>query len=171
MAQFSEAPFGRPHLPRRRRSRQSHMLATRDRLAKNRPDRPHNDTWSIGAAPQSQTSLALPVDQYREVRQTTILTKSRRRCCVCFFLDYDGDVKNGQIAHVDGNRDNNREDNLAYLCLDHHEALDQKASQVKGLTANEVKHHRHWLYGPSARPGGDGPLSAPAPPPFPPRRR
>jgi hypothetical protein len=78
--------------------------------------------------------------------ETAILTKSRRRCAICFSLKRDLSTKNGQIAHLDGNRDNNAEDNLAFLCFDHHEEYDTKRSQSKGLTEQEVKVYREQLY-------------------------
>lgn len=76
---------------------------------------------------------------------TDVLVSSRRRCCICFGLDRDTHLKNGQIAHLDGNRDNNREGNLAFLCLDHHDDYDSRTSQRKGLTIEEVKRYRDEL--------------------------
>src|SRR5262249_33160957 len=43
------------------------------------------------------------------------------------------------------NPSNNDLDNLAFLCLDHHDAYDQKTSQSKGLTVAEVKRYRSLL--------------------------
>jgi len=54
--------------------------------------------------------------------------------------------KRGQIAHLDHNRENNRPDNLAYFCLDHHDQYDSRTSQSKGLTEGEAKHYRQELY-------------------------
>ena len=50
-----------------------------------------------------------------------MLLKSRRRCCICFGLNRDLRLKPGQIAHLNQRNDDNREDNLAYLCLEHHD--------------------------------------------------
>ena len=55
-------------------------------------------------------------------------------------------MKKGQIAHLDGNWANNAEDNLAFLCFDHHDEYDSKTSQSKGLTEQEVKAYRKQLY-------------------------
>ncbi len=78
--------------------------------------------------------------------ELAVLTKSRRRCCVCFGLDHDSAEKRGQLAHLDGNPANNKEDNLAFLCLKHHDCYDSTTSQSKGVTINEVKWYREILY-------------------------
>jgi hypothetical protein len=54
-------------------------------------------------------------------------------------------IKQGQLAHLDGNRQNNRERNIAYLCFNHHDWLDTRPSQSKALTAREVHHFRTEL--------------------------
>ena len=76
---------------------------------------------------------------------TAVIVNSRRRCCICFGLDRDTALKAGQIAHLDGKRDNNRIENLAFLCLDHHDDYDSRTSQRKGLTIHEVKKYRDEL--------------------------
>jgi hypothetical protein len=78
--------------------------------------------------------------------QKAVLVRSRRRCCLCFGLEFDASYKDIQIAHVDHNRNNNKEDNLAALCLVHHNVYDSKPSQSKGFTAQELRHHREQLY-------------------------
>lgn len=78
--------------------------------------------------------------------QTEVLIKSRRRCCLCFGLKHDLEIKKGQIAHLDGDNQNNNFDNLVYLCLDHHDQLDSKTSQSKGLNIEEVRRYRNELY-------------------------
>ena len=75
-----------------------------------------------------------------------ILVKSRRRCCICFGLKRDLGVKSGQIAHLDRNNKNPSEDNLAFLCFDHHDEYDSKTSQRKGFLIGEVKTYREQLY-------------------------
>ncbi len=80
-----------------------------------------------------------------EATVTQVIMRSRRRCCVCFGLHRDGDLKKGQIAHIDRTNTNNREDNLAYLCLEHHDAYDSKNSQSKGFTPLELKAYRTEL--------------------------
>ncbi len=78
--------------------------------------------------------------------ETAVLAKSKRRCCLCFYLDEDTKEKPGQIAHLDHNRSNHAEDNLVWLCLKHHDHFDSKTSQAKGYTIDEVKHYRNRMY-------------------------
>jgi predicted restriction endonuclease len=56
--------------------------------------------------------------------ETEVLVRSRRRCCLCVFLDNDFSVKHVQIAHLDHDRTNNKIDNLTPLCLFHHDEYD-----------------------------------------------
>lgn len=78
--------------------------------------------------------------------ETAVLAKSGRRCALCFHLDGDLTEKIGQIAHVDGDRSNAAEDNLAFMCLTHHSLFDSKTSQHKNYTISEVKAARASLY-------------------------
>jgi len=78
--------------------------------------------------------------------QDQIVLLSRRRCCICFGLCGDVDVKAGQIAHLDHDNNNNDLDNLAFLCLLHHDQYDSQTSQSKGLRENETKRFRTELY-------------------------
>jgi soluble cytochrome b562 len=73
------------------------------------------------------------------------LVRSRRRCCLCVFINGDLSVKQIQIAHIDRNRNNNNLDNLVALCLNHHDEFDSQRSQSKGITTSEIKHYRHEL--------------------------
>jgi len=66
--------------------------------------------------------------------ETKVLLKSKRRCCLCFGLNNDDAEKQGQIAHIDGNRSNSKEDNLAFLCMRHHALKGTKTRQHKGLS-------------------------------------
>ena len=75
-----------------------------------------------------------------------VLILARRRCCVCFGLDRDTQMKQGQIVHLDHDAANNELDNLAFLCLPHHDQYDSKTSQSKGLTFNEVRRFRRELH-------------------------
>lgn len=77
--------------------------------------------------------------------QTQLLTSCKRRCCLCFGLDKDRRVKEGQIAHNDQDPTNNDEDNLVWLCLAHHDQRDTRRSQTKGFTTDEVKHYKKSL--------------------------
>jgi len=78
-------------------------------------------------------------------KETRVLLESGRRCCLCYGLNSDFSVKQGQIAHLDRNPANDNLDNLAFLCLEHHDAYDGKTSQSKGYTIHEVKWHRSVL--------------------------
>jgi hypothetical protein len=78
--------------------------------------------------------------------ETAVLTKSGRRCCLCFGLRKDDTPRKGQIAHINRNAEDYRLENLAFLCLDHHDDYDSTTSQSKGYTAQELKHHRNQLY-------------------------
>lgn len=77
--------------------------------------------------------------------QAEVITNCRRRCCICFGLDRDLDVKSGQIAHLDRNSSNNTIDNLAFLCLSHHDQYDSVTSQSKSFRPSEVKAYRDEL--------------------------
>jgi hypothetical protein len=77
---------------------------------------------------------------------TAVLAKSARRCALCFFLTQDVTEKAGQIAHLDGDRANGKEDNLAWMCLEHHSLYDSKTKQHKNYTVLEVKAARRRLY-------------------------
>jgi hypothetical protein len=78
--------------------------------------------------------------------QTCILFESRRRCALCFHLREDLAVTPGQIAHLDRNPANYAEDNLAFLCLEHHDEYDSRTSQRKGFTIDEAKAARADLH-------------------------
>ena len=65
---------------------------------------------------------------------------------MCFGLNRDTSIKQGQIAHLDQNPANKAEDNLAFLCFEHHDRYDSSSSQSKNFTLTEVKHFRSELY-------------------------
>jgi len=75
-----------------------------------------------------------------------VLAKSARRCALCFHLHGDLTEKLGQIAHLDRDRANSVDENLAYMCLDHHSVYDSATSQHKNYTIHEVKAARASLY-------------------------
>jgi hypothetical protein len=81
-----------------------------------------------------------------EVSQANVLLKSRRRCCLCFWLKGEDEVKKGQLAHLDGDNKNAAEDNLAFLCLEHHDEYDSTPRLSKGLRQREVTRLRDELY-------------------------
>jgi hypothetical protein len=74
------------------------------------------------------------------------LKRSGRRCCICFGLYGDLEIKRGQIAHLDRNPMDSSVDNLMFLCLEHHDQYDTRTSQSKGWTAKEAKYYRTLLY-------------------------
>ncbi|MBY0354538.1 MAG: hypothetical protein K2Q12_02270 [Rickettsiales bacterium] len=78
--------------------------------------------------------------------ETAVLTKGARRCPVCYHLYGDLEVKLGQIAHLDQNPANTKEDNLAFLCMPHHSEYDSKTSQHKNYTHAEIIELRSRLY-------------------------
>jgi hypothetical protein len=78
--------------------------------------------------------------------ETAVLAKSARRCSLCYHLDGDLAEKLGQIAHLDGDRTNRAEENLAWMCLPHHSTYDSKTKQHKNYTISEVKAARDKLY-------------------------
>src|ERR1017187_2021791 len=78
--------------------------------------------------------------------ETAVLANSARRCILCFHLKGDLTEKLGQIAHLDEDRTNRAEDNLAWMCLDHHSLYDAKTRQHKNYTIQEVKTARARLY-------------------------
>jgi hypothetical protein len=85
--------------------------------------------------------------------ETRVLVACRRRCCLCWHFKRDDAAKKaGQIAHVDRDHANNEEENLAWLCLAHHEQYDRTSRQAKGLTPAELRHARADLWQHLARP-------------------
>jgi len=78
--------------------------------------------------------------------ETKLLLLCRRRCCLCFYLHNRGDVRRGQIAHLNHDPSDGTVENLVYLCLDHHDEFDSATSQSKGLTSGEVSHFRDQLH-------------------------
>lgn len=78
--------------------------------------------------------------------QKQVLLKSRRRCCLCFWLNGVDDVVKGQIAHLDQDSSNNKFENLAFLCFDHHDEYDSTTNVSKGLQQPEISQWRDELY-------------------------
>jgi hypothetical protein len=77
--------------------------------------------------------------------QAEVLAQCRRRCCLCYGLNRDLKTKKGQIAHLDGDRNNNRIENLVFLCLEHHDEYDSRTSQSKGFLQPEIERFREEL--------------------------
>jgi hypothetical protein len=78
--------------------------------------------------------------------ETGVLFKSARRCCLCFHLSRDTSEKAGQIAHLDRDAADFAEENLAFLCLEHHSSFDAGTRTSKNYTADEIKAARVALY-------------------------
>lgn len=78
--------------------------------------------------------------------QANVLVRSRRRCCICYGLNRDISIKQGQIAHLDQNAANAAEDNLAFMCLPHHDEYDSRTRQSKNLSQAEVLTYRDELH-------------------------
>jgi len=77
---------------------------------------------------------------------TSVLVKSRRRCCICYFVDNILDPQKGQIAHLNHDPEDNRPGNLVYLCLRHHDEYDSTTSQSKGFLESEVRHYQSEMF-------------------------
>ena len=77
--------------------------------------------------------------------EARVLTSCARRCCLCFHLKRDFSEKEGQVAHLDHDKSNGAEDNLAFMCLPHHSLYDSRTSQHKNYTMLEVKTARKKL--------------------------
>ena len=78
--------------------------------------------------------------------QALVLTKSKRRCALCVFLDGKDEERKGQIAHLNGDHADSRFENLVWLCFEHHDDFDSKTSQSKNYTQIEVRDYRYQLY-------------------------
>ena len=86
-----------------------------------------------------------PRKKIPNLTQAEVLVQSRRRCCLCFGLNRDDALKKGQIAHLDGDINNNSIENLAFLCFEHHDEYDSRTSQSKGLVRAEIERYREEL--------------------------
>lgn len=78
--------------------------------------------------------------------ETEVLSKSRRRCALCYGINRFQEAVTGQIAHIDRNSSNSSFDNLVFLCLEHHDKYDSTSRQSKNYTQNELKKYRDELY-------------------------
>lgn len=92
--------------------------------------------------PQREQAVVRRRDTTVELR---VLLKNKRACCVCHSSD-----RPIHLHHIDGNRDRTTEDNLAVLCLTHHDQATaglQKGQTGLGrkLSREEVaEHKRLW---------------------------
>ncbi len=78
--------------------------------------------------------------------QVDVLTASRRKCCLCYYLAGERRVRKGQIAHLNQDRSDSQFENLVFLCLEHHDEFDSQTSQSKGLIPQEIRVHRDRMY-------------------------
>lgn len=81
-----------------------------------------------------------------EFTEFRVLESSARRCCLCFGVNHDYTEKNGQFAHLDHDPSNSTYENLAWMCLTHHDEYDSKRSQTKNYSEHETKKYRQALY-------------------------
>jgi hypothetical protein len=88
----------------------------------------------------------MPRERIAKGVETQVLVASRRRCCLCVYLEHDDAVHKGQLAHLNRDPGDSRFANLVWLCFDHHDAYDGRTSQSKGLTPQEVRTYRGRLY-------------------------
>ncbi len=72
--------------------------------------------------------FAIPIDTIAE-----LLWRNDHTCCICRKKG-----KEVQIHHIDNNPSNNRIENLAVLCLEHHARVHQKGIVGKGYTSKEI---------------------------------
>jgi hypothetical protein len=79
-----------------------------------------------------------------------VLLDSRRRCCICYAAGND-EVRQGAVAHIQADlpdTDADTEDNLAFLCEQHHSELDagrisaQKLREAKGQLYRALREGR-----------------------------
>jgi hypothetical protein len=92
-----------------------------------------------------------------EAVEARLLLESRRRCCLCVFLNQDQREKQVQVAHISRDRSDSSYENLVILCLNHHDRYDSRPSQSKGFKPGEVRDYkerltqlmRYWECGPS----------------------
>lgn len=76
-----------------------------------------------------------------------LLFQSGRRCCICYGLQQDLTIKAyGKVIRLNRNAADNRPDNLAYLCLEHHNAYEVGGDQIAPLIMGDVKKYRAKLY-------------------------
>lgn len=78
-------------------------------------------------------------------KEVKVLVKNKHQCCVCRELRSSQEV---QIHHIDGNPSNNELENLAVLCIYHHDLANiglkrGKLGQGKKITPNEVRVYKN----------------------------
>lgn len=97
-------------------------------VSSERGQKNHGKNMKIGP----RTNLPRAVEY--KVRKTSLDS-----CCIC--------KKDGiQIHHLDGNRNNNRFENLAPLCPNHHARADLRSPMIKNLTPDFIRYMRDEWY-------------------------
>jgi hypothetical protein len=61
-------------------------------------------------------------------------------------LNQDATQKQGQLAHIDRRPENNKANNAAFLCTEHHPQYDTVSRQTKGYTPKELRQYLQILY-------------------------
>lgn len=74
-----------------------------------------------------------------------LLFATRRRCCLCYFLNDDKRVKRLQIAHINQKRNDSDVSNLVPLCLDHHDEYDSTTRLSKKISEYELRKYKELL--------------------------
>ncbi|MDX2262926.1 MAG: hypothetical protein SFU84_14630 [Gemmatimonadales bacterium] len=90
--------------------------------------------------------VEMPRAPITEQVSVEVALKGRRRCVLCFGLNADQAVKAGQLAHVERDSSRSGVDDLAWLCLPHHDEYDSKRSQSRGFSPKELRAYRDELY-------------------------
>lgn len=89
--------------------------------------------------------MAVSRKKLKDTVVTDLFADCRRVCAMCYALANDATPKYGQIAHLDHDRTNDDPDNLAYLCLAHHDEYDTTRRLTRGFTPGEIKRYRALL--------------------------
>lgn len=73
--------------------------------------------------------------------ECNVIFASDSKCCVC-----NGKKRGDHIHHIDGNSGNNDEDNLVFLCFDHHNEASITNSLSKTLKPGVIVRYREFWY-------------------------
>jgi hypothetical protein len=94
---------------------------------------------------KKSVQAAMPKRRRSVDSEQAVLRTSARWCALCFCLNGDSEAKKGQLAHIDRRRSNTDSDNLAYLCLDHHDQYDTRSHASRGFSPRELRRCKHEL--------------------------
>lgn len=73
--------------------------------------------------------------QIPQAIQTEVLIRNRHACCVCQKLRV-------QLHHIDGDPSNNDPENIAALCLDHHDMASMQIGLTKKLQPDQIRSYK-----------------------------